>query len=69
MSYTMADFVKEFTMDHLKLLTPEERFAGLSPEERFAGLSPEQIVAGLSPEAIAALQRLIQEKSPPKPPE
>ncbi len=65
MSYTMADFVKEFTMDHLKLLTPEERFAGLSPEQIVAGLSPEQIVAGLSPEAIAALQRLIQEKSPP----
>ncbi len=60
MSYTMADFVKEFTIDHLKLLTPAERIAGLSPE---------QIVAGLSPEAIAALQQLIQQKSPSRPPQ
>ncbi len=33
MPYTMEDFRRDFTRDHLDLLTPEERLHGLSPEE------------------------------------
>jgi hypothetical protein len=36
MPYTMADFIKDFTKEHLKELTPEERLAGLSAEEKAA---------------------------------
>ena len=43
MSYTMKDFVKEFTRDHLKELTPEERLKDLTPEERLKDLTPEEI--------------------------
>jgi hypothetical protein len=57
MPYTMADFVRDFTKEHLKDLTPEERVAGLSPEERVAGLSPE--------EKAALLKRLQGELPPP----
>src|SRR5207302_992827 len=55
MPYTMEDFRRDFTKEHLHELTPEDRLAGLPPEQRVAGLSPEQRLAGLSPEEIAAL--------------
>jgi len=32
MSYTMEDFNRDFTRDHLHLLAPEELMKGLSPE-------------------------------------
>jgi hypothetical protein len=59
MPYTMKDFVREFTEEHLK---------DLPPEKRLAGLSPEQIIEGLSPEEKAALLKLLQEKMLPPPP-
>jgi hypothetical protein len=59
MPYTMKDFEKDFTQEHLHLLRPEERLKGLpaetivqqlSPEERLKGLSPEERLKGLPPE-------------------
>jgi hypothetical protein len=43
MSYTMADFRRDYVKEHLKDLTPEERLEGLPPEERLKGLSAEEI--------------------------
>jgi hypothetical protein len=64
MPYTIKDFVRDFTKEHLKDLTleeiqaalsPEQLLRGLSPQERLSGLSPEERLQGLSPEQIAAL--------------
>ncbi|NJO16880.1 MAG: hypothetical protein HC877_14400 [Thioploca sp.] len=63
MPYTIADFEKDFTKEHLHLLLPEERLQGLPPEERLKGLPPETLLKqvsiedrfqGLSPEVIEA---------------
>jgi len=50
MSYTMEDFNRDFTRDHLHLLPPEELLKGLPPEERLKGLPPEELLKGLLPE-------------------
>ncbi|NJO18736.1 MAG: hypothetical protein HC877_24350 [Thioploca sp.] len=50
MPYTMVDFEKDFTKEHLHLLLPEERLQGLPPEERLQGLPPEERLKGLPPE-------------------
>jgi hypothetical protein len=45
MSYTMADFKRDFFKEHLAKLTPQEReevLRTLPTEERLAGLSAEQ---------------------------
>lgn len=60
MSYTMADFRRDYTKEHLKDLTPEERLEGLSPQEIRAVLSPEKLLEGLSPEEVAALLKRFQ---------
>ncbi len=38
MPYTIEDFNRDFTKEHLHLLPPEERLKGLAPEERLKGL-------------------------------
>jgi hypothetical protein len=43
MPYTMADFNKDFTREHLDLLQPEERLKGLPPGERLKGLPSETV--------------------------
>jgi hypothetical protein len=46
MSYTMADYRRDYAKEHFKDLTAEERrelLRGLSAEERLAGLSAEEI--------------------------
>ena len=48
MPYTMEDFNRDFTEEHLYLLSPEKRLRGLPPEERLRGLSAEEIRAYLS---------------------
>jgi hypothetical protein len=56
-SYTMADFRRDFMKEHLKELPPDERrevLEVLSPEERLEGLSPEKRLEGLSQEEIEA---------------
>ncbi len=50
MPYTMADFEKDFTREHLHLLSPEELLRGLPPEDRLKGLPPEELLRGLPPE-------------------
>ena len=50
MPYTMEDFEKDFTREHLHLLPPEERLKGLPPEERLKGLPSEERLKGLPPE-------------------
>ncbi len=52
MPYTMEDFNKDFTREHLHLLPPSERLKGLPPSERLKGLPPSERLKGLSPEAI-----------------
>jgi hypothetical protein len=66
-SYTMADFEREYMKKHLPKLTPQERaevlqalppnerLAGLTPQERanlLQALPPEERLAGLSVEQI-----------------
>jgi hypothetical protein len=46
MSYTMADFQRDFVKKHFPQLTPEEQvdvLQALPPEQRLAGLSDEEI--------------------------
>jgi len=52
MPYTMEDFTKDFTREHLHLLPPEERLKGLPPSERLKGLRLETVFEQFSPEAI-----------------
>ncbi len=52
MPYTVDDFMRDVTLEHLKLLPPEERLRGLPPEERLRGLPPEERLRGLSNEEI-----------------
>ena len=52
MSYTMKDFERDFTSEHLHLLTPQERLKGLASEERLEGLSPEEQLKGLPTESV-----------------
>jgi hypothetical protein len=68
MPYTMEDFVRDFTREHLKDLMPEELLEGLPPEQRLKGLSPEQQLAALSPEAKALLRAQLQKDEPPTSP-
>jgi hypothetical protein len=56
MSYTMADFRRDYVKEHLKDLSPEERMEGLSPEDRLKGLSTEELqclLQNLRPESSA----------------
>ena len=50
MPYTMEDFNRDFTREHLHLLPPEDLLKGLLPEERLRGLTPETIFKQFSPE-------------------
>jgi len=55
MPYTVQDFQKEYVLDHLNLLSPEQRLKDLSPEQRLKNLSLEDIVNHLSPEQVRQL--------------
>ena len=58
MPYTIADYRRDYVLEHLKDLTPEQRLHGLSPDEVTSRLSLEDRLHGLSPEQIEAyLQR------------
>lgn len=50
MPYTIEDFRRDFTREHVDLLTPDERLQGLSPDKRLQGLSPDERLQGLSPD-------------------
>ena len=50
MPYTKEDFQREFTEQHLHLLSPEQLLDRLSPEQLLERLSPEQLLDRLSTE-------------------
>jgi hypothetical protein len=52
MPYTMEDFLRDVALEHLHLLTPDERCRGLSAEELRRGLSAEELCSGLSAEEL-----------------
>ncbi len=52
MPYTMADFNKDFTREHLDLLQPEERLKGLSSETVFQQFPLEERLKGLPSETV-----------------
>jgi hypothetical protein len=63
MSYTADDFVKDYTKDHLHVLSVEERLADLpsnqvlqrfSPDQRLQGLSFDEVLRHWSPDEIEA---------------
>src|SRR5262249_37850974 len=62
MPYTMADFRRDYVLEHFPELTEEERrkaLKRLTPEERLRDLSPEERLKDLSPEEIESyLQKL-----------
>ncbi len=47
MSYTYEDFVKDYTRDHLHLLTLKEVLSQLSPKEVLSQFSPAELEAYL----------------------
>ncbi len=47
MPYTIEDYRRDYVLDYLDRLTPDERLKGLPPDERLKGLSPEEIEAYL----------------------
>jgi hypothetical protein len=52
MPYTMTDFERDFTREHLYLLPAEELLKGLSAEERLKGLPAEELLKGLPAEEL-----------------
>lgn len=63
--YTMDDFVRDYTREHLDVLPPEERLRGLPPEERLRGLSAEDILRSIpSEEELGDLSAGILERLP-----
>jgi hypothetical protein len=79
MPYTMADFRRDYVLEHFPELTEEEqqkalqnlspgaRLKGLSPEERLKDLTPEERLKDLSPDEIESyLRKLRAERSAPK---
>jgi len=66
MPYTVEDFMRDVTLDHLDLLQADERLRGLSSDDRLRGLSSDdrlrglssdERLKGLSPEEIEAYLR------------
>ncbi len=62
MAYTMADFTREFIIEHFPKLSPEEQ------RKLLQSLPAEQLLAGLSPEQIRQLQDQLNADRPAKPP-
>ncbi|MCP4695419.1 MAG: hypothetical protein GY862_01020 [Gammaproteobacteria bacterium] len=58
MPYTIQDFSRDFTKEHIELLTPKERLQGLKPKERLQGLKPRELLQGVNP------KKLLQELKP-----
>ncbi|HPM83165.1 MAG TPA: hypothetical protein PLF81_20830 [Candidatus Anammoximicrobium sp.] len=69
MPYTMQDFMRDVTLEHLDLLRPDERLKGLSIDERLRGLSGEDLLKGLSSDEIEAYLRKRRGDSPRSPSE
>jgi hypothetical protein len=54
MPYTLEDFEKDYTREHLHLLSPQERLKGLPSEERLKGLSLEEVLSKYPQEVVDA---------------
>ena len=52
MPYTMQDFCRDFTKEHIHQLTPEERLQGLTPEEVLKSFKPEEVLKRFKPEEL-----------------
>ena len=52
MPYTMEDFRKDFVINHLNILSSDDRLRGLSSDDRLRGLSPDDRLRGLSVQEI-----------------
>lgn len=70
MPYTLDDFYREHAHDILRMmprdalmLAAEELLDSLPVEERLRGLPPEERLRGLSAEELAAMQRLLAERT------
>ena len=50
MPYTMEDFRRDFILDHLREVPPQEIAKRLSPDERLEGLPPDELLKHLAPE-------------------
>jgi hypothetical protein len=57
MPYTVEDFMRDVTLEHLDLLKADERLRGLTSDERLRGLTSDERLKGLSPEEIEAYLR------------
>jgi len=51
-SYTMADFRRDYVKEHLKDLTVQERLEDLTLEERLAGVSKDELLTIFSPDEL-----------------
>jgi hypothetical protein len=60
MPYTLEDFRRDFTREHVDLLTPDERLEGLSLDEVLRRFSPDQLLERLSLDEV--LERLSLEE-------
>jgi hypothetical protein len=68
MPYTMDDFIRDYTIDRFKKLTPEQRLAALRsvpPEELQKTLK--ELLPSLTPEQLEDLQKPLTSTAPTKP--
>ena len=49
MPYTMEDFRKDFVINHLDVLSPDDVLKSFSPEDVLKSFSPDERLKGLSP--------------------
>jgi hypothetical protein len=64
MSYTMADYMKEYRQNFIQDLSVEERLAGLSPEEVLQRFSPDEGLQRCSPDEIEAYLAKLKSQRP-----
>jgi len=50
MPYTIEDYRRDYVLEYLDRLTPDERLKGLSSDERLKGLPPDERLKGLLPD-------------------
>ncbi len=52
MPYTVTDYCRDFTREHIDWLTPDERLKGIAPEERLKGIALEERIHNVSPDDV-----------------
>lgn len=67
MPYTVKDYYRDFTKEHLDWLSPEERLEGIELKKRIQDVPPDDILRTLFPDDTgervdaAKLERYLQE--------